>query len=292
MGRSWRTSANGLRLVGARGPDALGRRVGRSQVGERRLEGDELAQLRVVLRVGDRGGVLEVVGAVRGRELGRERGMARAASAGRGRPPRPRGRDRRAGRACSSAPSLPAGRTTISGRRSARLGAPRSAMARRSSSSGSRRRGRPRPRRRREAPEDGRPTRTAAAPSARAVARSSPRRTPPSTQTSAAPAHGFDDPGQRGQRRHRPVQLAAAVVADDDSRRPRPRRRCRASRGSRIPLRTSGRSVHDPIRSMSAHVSVDPAPDAVAAGRAHPPRARRPPRRPGRRAGCRAARRA
>ena len=44
----------GARLVGTGGPHALGRRVGGPQARERGLEGDQLAELRVVLRVGDR----------------------------------------------------------------------------------------------------------------------------------------------------------------------------------------------------------------------------------------------
>ena len=220
IGRSWRTSANGLVSSASGGPDALGRRVGRPQRREGRLEGDELAQLRVVLRVGDGRRVLEVVGAVRGR---RPRRQARRGGPprprARGRRPPPRGRDRRAGRACVivlRAPAAAGRPSRDAGPR--RVGAPRSAIARRSSSAQDLARARDaRLARGRERPvgraaDQRRPSR----PRARAMARSSPRRTPPSTQTSARPSTASTIAGERGHGRDGPVELARAVVRDDD----------------------------------------------------------------------------
>ena len=63
----------------------------------------------------------------------------------------------------------------------------------------------------------GRPTSTASAPSASAIATSTPRRMPPSTSTGGAPVDRVDHLGQGVGGGQRAVELAAAVVGDDDA---------------------------------------------------------------------------
>ena len=58
---------------------------------------------------------------------------------------------------------------------------------------------------------------TAAAPRASATRISVPRRTPPSSSTGDAAGDGVDDPAQCVEGGDRAVELAAAVVADDDA---------------------------------------------------------------------------
>ena len=75
-----------------------------------------------------------------------------------------------------------------------------------------------RPGRRRPAPSStGRPISTPRAPSASAIAMSSPRRTPPSTQTSSPAVDRGDDLGEHVDAGRDAIELARAVVADDDA---------------------------------------------------------------------------
>ncbi len=64
------------------------------------------------------------------------------------------------------------------------------------------------------------PSRTPRAPSATAIARSRPRRTPPSTHTSAPAVDRGDDLGEDVDRGRAPVELPRTVVADDDAVHP------------------------------------------------------------------------
>ena len=63
----------------------------------------------------------------------------------------------------------------------------------------------------------GLPTSTPRAPSASAMAMSRPRRTPPSTHTSARPSTAVDDLGEDVDRGRDPIELPRTVVADDDA---------------------------------------------------------------------------
>ena len=113
-----------------------------------------------------------------------------------------------------------------------------------------------RPARRRRRPQTGgRPTRTARAPSARALTTSVPRRMPPSTQHLEPAVDRLDDLGRSVDRRGDPVELPAAVVGDDDRRRRRARRRAAASSAVRIPLSTIGSPPAAASRSTSGQVT-------------------------------------
>ena len=63
---------------------------------------------------------------------------------------------------------------------------------------------------------------------------------PPSTQHLDPVTDRLHDRGERVDRRLSPVELAPAVIGDDDRRPPRARRRSRASSGSSTPLTTTG----------------------------------------------------
>ena len=118
----------------------------------------------------------------------------------------------------------------------------------------------------------GRPTSTASAPRASAIATSTPRRMPPSTSTVARPSTRVDDLGQGIAAGQRPVELAAAVVGDDDAGGAVRHRQLRVLRrqqaldqdrqaglgGELLEVGPAQRRVHQPEGLLDRHRPLDP----------------------------------